>query len=89
MKIEYNENGYPTEPTITRLVSLFGFNWQLFTFNESYGTNRAVIYYRPKALNKPLGQFVKFLEFAGVEVEQHKTDKETHQIWLKKRNFEQ
>jgi hypothetical protein len=89
VKIEYNENGYPTEPTITRLVSLFGFNWQLFTFNESYGTNRAVVYYRPKALNKPFGQFVKFLEFAGVEVEQHKTDKETHQIWLKKRNFEQ
>ena len=89
MQIHYNEHGYPTKATITRLITLFGFDWQVFTFSEDFGERRAVIYYRPKALNKPLGQFVKFLVWAGVEVERHKTDTELHSIWFKKRNFEQ
>jgi len=88
VEIQYNENGLPTKSTIIRLVTLYGLDWQLFTFNDGYGENKSVMYYREKSLNKPFGKFIDFLNWAGVEVETHKIGENINSIWFKKRNFE-
>jgi len=67
MSREY-ENGYPTQRYIYRLGDVLGVNRHAIRFNDGWGQDKAIIYYKAEIANRSIETFAKFLLYSKVDV---------------------